>query len=214
MKVISYLRVSTREQADSGLGLAAQRRAITEEAARRGWTVKWAVDDGYSARSLDRPALTDALARLKRREATALVVARLDRLSRSLHDFTGTLKTARKQRWALVSLDPAVDMTTPNGKLVASILAAVAEWESDIIGVRTRDAMAEAKANGVRFGRERSADDATVARILRERSQGRSFNAIARRLDADNVPTPAGGARWYGSTVARLHRAELKEGAA
>ena len=211
MKVIGYLRVSTREQADSGLGLDAQRRTISDEADRRGWKVEWLVDDGRSARNLNRPALTEALALLKRGEASALVVAKLDRLSRSVSDFAAVLATADKQRWAVVALDLGVDTTTPAGELVAGVMMVIAQWERRIIGVRTREAMAEAKANGARFGRIRQAAPGTVARILHERAEGQSFNAIAAGLDADDIPTPGGGLHWYGSTVTRLHRAECKQ---
>jgi len=196
--------VSTREQADSGLGLDAQRRAITDEATRRGWDVTWCLDEGYTGRNEKRPGLQEALRLLKRKEARVLVVAKLDRLSRSVHDFTGTVQVAKKQRWALVVLDPVIDMTTPNGRMVANILASVAEWESDIIGQRTAAAMAEAKAKGQRFGRERSTPAEVVARILTEHQHGATYNAIARRLDADAIPTPNGGHRWYASTVRRL----------
>ena len=210
MKVIGYLRVSTREQADSGLGLDAQRRTISDEADRRGWKVEWLVDDGRSARNLNRPALTEALALLTQGEASALVVAKLDRLSRSVSDFAAVLATAGKQRWAVVALDLGVDTTTPAGELVAGVMMVIAQWERRIIGVRTREAMAEAKANGQVFGRIRQTQPETVARILHERSRGQSFNAIAAGLDADDIPTPGGGLRWYGSTVTRLHRAESK----
>lgn len=208
MKIIGYLRVSTREQADSGLGLDAQRRAISDEAERRGWEVEWLVDEGRSARNLNRPALTSALASLARGEASALVVAKLDRLSRSVSDFATVLATAGKQRWAVVALDLGVDTTTPAGELVAGVMMVIAQWERRIIGVRTREAMAEAKANGQRFGRSRVTPPETVARIMRERSSGQSFNAIAQRLDLDNLPTPGGGLRWYPSTVQRIYKAE------
>jgi DNA invertase Pin-like site-specific DNA recombinase len=209
VNVIGYLRVSTREQADSGLGLDAQRRAITDEAERRGWKVTWCVDDGYTARNVNRPGLQEALRLLRRKQAVALVVAKLDRLSRSVVDFARTTEVARRQRWAVVSLDPAVDMTTPNGRLVANILASVAEWESDIIGQRTADAMAEAKAKGARFGRERCMPPEVVDRILTEHASGATYNAIAKGLDADAVPTPNGGQRWYPSTVRRLVLVEV-----
>jgi len=208
MKVIGYLRVSTREQAESGLGLDAQRRAIQDEAERRGWEVEWFADEGRSARNLNRPALTEALSMLKRHKAEGLVVAKLDRLSRSVADFAHVLATASKQRWAVVALDLGVDTSTPVGELVAGVMMQFAQWERRIIGVRTRDAMAEAKVKGVRFGRERLTPPEVVARILHEHNQGRSFNAIAKGLDADDIPTPNGGVRWYGSTVARLHRSE------
>ena len=104
--VIGYLRVSTEEQARSGLGLEAQRATIEQEAQRRGWIVTWAIDAGHSARTLNRPALTEALKQWKGNRASkkatadgpsALVVAKSDRLSRSLPDFAQTMEQARKQ---------------------------------------------------------------------------------------------------------------------
>jgi DNA invertase Pin-like site-specific DNA recombinase len=210
--VIGYLRVSTREQAQSGLGLDAQRRAITEEADRRGWEVRFISDDGYTARNLNRPGYREAMRALKRREASALVVAKLDRLSRSLPDFGATLNLAKRQRWALVALDVNVDMTTPAGRLVANIIASVAEWESATIGARTRDAMAEAKARGASFGRERSQvwQPELVARVLAEREAGASYKAIAEGLDRDGIAPPGEDSkRWYPSTVRRLVLVEL-----
>lgn len=85
-RVLGYVRVSTTEQGDSGAGVAAQRAAIQAEADRRGWAVDWIEDAGYSARSMKRPGISDALARLRRGEADTLVVAKMDRLSRSLVD--------------------------------------------------------------------------------------------------------------------------------
>ena len=81
MHVLGYLRVSTEEQARSGLGMEAQRERITQEADRRGWQVTWITDDGYTAAHLDRPGITAALAALRTHEADALVVAKLDRLT-------------------------------------------------------------------------------------------------------------------------------------
>lgn len=214
MNVIGYLRVSTREQADSGLGLDAQRTAITVEAARRGWTVRWIEDRGESGKSLKRAGLQEALTGLKQGRAEALVVAKLDRLSRSVQDFAGLLATARRQKWGVVALDLGVDTTTPSGRLVAHVLAAVAEWERDVIAQRTRDALAERRAAGVKLGRERVVDRTVVARIMLDAAGGFRPSAIARRLDADGVGTPAGGRQWYGSTVRRIIAAEQREGVA
>ena len=211
MKAIGYVRVSTREQADSRLGLEAQRRGLVAEAERRGWELQIIEDAGYSATSASRPGLQEALRILKRRESEVLLVYRLDRLSRSVQDFARFLTSAQKQRWALVALDMQIDMTTPNGRLVAHILAAVAQWESETIGSRTADAMAEAKARGARFGRERMVDQVTVSRIQSLRAEGLSFAGIARTLDSGSVATPNGGKRWYGSTVARIHASAASE---
>lgn len=202
--MIGYVRVSTREQSDDGFSLDAQRAAIADYAERQGWDVEFIEDPGVSARSDKRPGLQEALRRLKRREAAGLIVMKLDRLARSVQNFTSFIKTAQRQRWRIVITDFNLDTASPNGRLVAHILAAVAEWESDMIGQRTADGMAEAKEQGARFGRQRQADDTTVKRICAEREEGASFPAIAARLDADGIPTPGGGKRWYASTVARL----------
>lgn len=213
VKVVGYCRVSTREQAEDGHGLAAQRRAIATAAELRGWDVEWIEDAGYTARSDKRPGLTTALHMLRRREAQVLVVSKLDRLSRSVQHFAHFLQVAQRQRWALVALDMNLDINTPNGRLVAHILAAVAQWESEMIGQRTADAMAEAKAGGARYGRTVQVAPDVAERIVSARGEGLSFATIAAALDADAVPTPSGGARWYGSTVSRIY-ARTQEAAA
>jgi DNA invertase Pin-like site-specific DNA recombinase len=117
MHVLGYVRVSTEEQADSRAGLEAQRAAILRECRRRGWKLVELVEDaGYSAKDLKRPGIQAALEVLRRGDARALVVAKLDRLSRSMLDFTAVMAKAQKQGWALVALDCAVDTTTPAGE--------------------------------------------------------------------------------------------------
>lgn len=213
MKVIGYLRVSTEEQAASGLGLEAQRARIKSEATHKGWDIIWLVDEGYSAKTLDRPAMTEALRLLTAHEADALVVAKLDRLSRSVVDFSNTLTAARKQGWSMVLLDLGVDTSTPNGKLVAGLMAQIAEWERDIIAQRTREALAAAKARGTRLGRPRATSDAVVAQVIGLHDQGLSLRAIARSLTDSAVPTTRGAAAWRASSVRRVlnsHRLDLE----
>src|SRR4051812_6217048 len=114
-RYLAYLRVSTNEQADSRAGIEAQRVAILSEARRRGWseaTVEFIEDAGYSGKDTRRPGLRLALEVLKRGEADGLVVAKMDRLSRSLLDFTTIMATAQKQGWALIALDCPVDPST------------------------------------------------------------------------------------------------------
>lgn len=173
VKVIGYLRVSTDEQASSGLGLEAQRATIAAAAAlARGWQVTWIEDAGHSAKTLKRPGVAQALALLAKGEAHGLVVAKLDRLSRSVKDFAATMDTARKQGWALVALDLGVDTTTPAGELVANVMAAVAQWERRVISVRTVEALAAARERGTRLGRPRQIDPALLARIVADRESG------------------------------------------
>jgi len=135
MKVIGYVRVSTDDQADSGLGLLAQRAAITEQCRRRGWTLAAIHSDTASARSLAaRPGLSAALRDIDAGTAQALMVAKLDRLSRSLLDFSALMEKSRKRGWALVALDLGVDTTNPAGEMMANVLAVFAQFERRLIG--------------------------------------------------------------------------------
>jgi DNA invertase Pin-like site-specific DNA recombinase len=212
-KVIGYLRCSTEEQRISGLGLADQRGVIDQAAARQGWSdVEFISDAGYSAKNLSRPGIADALAQLARGEASVLVVAKLDRLSRSLLDFASIMATARKEGWQLVVLDLAVDTSTPSGELMASVLASFAAYERRLIGQRTSAALQQKKAGGARLGRPRTMAPEITRRIVAERAAGCSLPAIARGLNEDGVPTARGGRSWLPGTVsAVLRSAELDQ---
>lgn len=202
MQVIGYARVSTDEQGQSGAGVEVQRNAIRTECERRDWRlVRLAEDIGYSAKDLRRPAIQEALESLRARQADALVVAKLDRLSRSMLDFTAVMSKAQKQGWAVVALDCAVDTTTPAGEAMANVLATFAQFERRLIGQRTKDALAAKRAAGVRLGRPRELPASVVQRIARERADGGSLRAIAERLNGDEIPTAHGGTRWHASTV-------------
>jgi DNA invertase Pin-like site-specific DNA recombinase len=202
-RVIGYVRVSTDEQADSGAGLAAQRSAIEAECERRGWElVEVAEDAGYSGKDLKRPAIRVALDRLDAGEADGLVVAKLDRLSRSVLDFAAFMERAQRKGWAVVVLDLGVDTATPQGELVANTFAAFAQFERRLIGQRTREALAALPPERrAKVGRPRQLDAKVARRIRNLRSRGHSLAKIAERLNADDVPTAHGGAKWYPSTV-------------
>jgi DNA invertase Pin-like site-specific DNA recombinase len=207
--VLAYLRVSTEEQGESGAGLAAQRRAILAEADRRGWTdIEWHEDIG-SGKDRRREELQRALAALKSGEASILCVSKMDRLSRSLLDFTTIMAEAQKQGWALVALDCPSDMTTPAGEAMASVLTVFSQLERRLIGERTRNALAERRAEGVQLGRRRSelVPDQVRQRIATE-AASRSYAAIARTLNDEGIPTAHGGARWHAQTVRRMALSE------
>lgn len=203
MNVVGYVRVSTAEQAGSGLGLDAQRTAITGEAELRGWTLVGTFEDaGLSGKSLDRPGLDAALAAVESGEASALVVAKLDRLSRSLLDFAGLVERARKRRWSIVAIDIGLDLSTPSGEMLAGTLAVFAQFERRLIGQRTRDALAAKRAQGVRLGRPREMSDMAIARIDELRRCGYRVAEIAQALNEEGIPTPRGG-KWHSPGVKR-----------
>jgi DNA invertase Pin-like site-specific DNA recombinase len=89
-----------------------------------------------------RPGLTAAITAVEAGDADALVVAKLDRLSRSLLDFATLIEQSRKKGWSLIALDIGLDTTTANGRMSTGIVAVLAEWERELIGQRTRDALA------------------------------------------------------------------------
>jgi len=134
------------------------------------------------------------------------VVAKLDRLSRSMLDLQTIMAVAQRQSWGLVALDVNVDTTTPAGEAMANVMGTFAQFERRLIGQRTRDALAAKRAAGVQLGRPRSLPAEVVERVVRERDGGRSLRAIAQGLDADGVATAQGGKSWYASTVRSVLR--------
>lgn len=207
MRVISYTRVSTEEQARSGLGIEAQRDAIAAEITRRGWSLAAEItDDGATGSTLDRPGITEALEMLTAGAADVLMVSKLDRLSRSLVDFAGVMEQARREGWAVVALDLGVDMTSAAGEMLAGVMASFAQYERRLIGQRTRDALAAKRAQGHRLGRPVTLPDRVRERIADQRAAGATLREIADRLTADGIATAQGGARWWPSTVAAVLR--------
>lgn len=211
MKVIGYVRISDAEQSTDGLSLDTQEQAIRRACEQRGWECLHVFrDDGYTGRNDDRPALREARAMLaKRNRPDALVVSRLDRLTRSLKDLATIIEQA-DTKWGLVALDFDLNTTTANGELVAHIIGAVARWESRMNSERTSAGMkaihAKKRARGEAFGFQPLADPLTIKRIVRERNKGATYGAIARDLTKRGVPTPGGGVRWYPSTVERIYK--------
>ncbi len=218
---VAYLRVSTDEQADSGAGLAAQRTAIQRAADDRGWTITdWHTDEGKSGtlNANERPGLAAALESVETGQAVALIAAKSDRLARSVHTLTGLMVQADRQGWSLTAADGTVDTSTPAGRFQTHIMAGVAELERDLISERTRAALAERKAAGVRLGRPSALPLDLVAEIVAAHQAGSSLAAIARDFTARGVPTARGGAKWYPSTVKAIlegqDAAALESGAA
>nr|WP_313774280.1 recombinase family protein [Mycobacterium sp.] len=203
--LIAYSRVSTEEQADSRNGLEAQRAALDAEAARRGWTVEHYADEGVSGKVMG-PQLVEVLQLLASGQADGLVVAKLDRLSRSIINAATTIDNARRQGWSLVVLDMDLDLTTAAGRMIAGQLILFAQYERELIGERTKAGLAAKKARGERIGRPRLATPGVVRRIVLDRNAGLSFGRIARALETEAILSPAGRPTWQASTVRRIYQ--------
>jgi DNA invertase Pin-like site-specific DNA recombinase len=199
-----YVRVSTEEQAASGLGVEAQTAQAVAECERRGWTYEALADLGASGKHVN-PNLRRALDMLDAHQADALMVAKLDRLARSVRHAAAIIDDATRSGWALVVLDNALDLTTPGGRAMAQMLATFAEYEREMISSRTKEALAARKARGLHNGRKSAIPAGVLRRIVLDRDAGRSFDSIARALTADGVLTPTGLDTWHESTVRRAY---------
>lgn len=211
--VIGLVRVSTEEQETSGAGLDAQEVSIRTLCEARGWTVE-IIREAASGKTLaKRPELQSILARLESTgdPTKTLVVAKLDRLARSMLDYTTMLERAQRNGWALVCIDPNLDFSTPEGRVMASMLMAFAEYEREMIGQRTRKGMAAKARQGITFGRPRTMPAPTLARLRSLRREGLSYQRIADALNAEGVPGAQQG-RWFKQSVlAAFKRYDLGE---
>jgi DNA invertase Pin-like site-specific DNA recombinase len=201
--VVTYLRVSTSEQALSGLGLDAQRATVAAYAERKGLTVVGEYcDEGISAKSLKgRPAALAALEAVRAGQAAGLLVAKMDRLSRSVVDGAGLMERAAHEDWALHFADLDIDTSTPAGEMAANIIISGSQYERRLISQRTRDALAAKRARGERLGAAPTLPLEVTRRIITERREGRTFQVIADGLMADRIPTARGKTRWFPATI-------------
>lgn len=207
---MAYIRVSTDEQAVSGLGIEAQREIIAQYAARKALTiVAEHVDAGISAKSLTgRPGALAALEAVRTRQAAGLLVAKMDRLSRSVYDGAGLMDEARKSGWALHFADLDIDTSTPAGEMAANVIISASQYERRLISQRTRDALAAKRARGDRLGRPSKMPIEVTRRIVADRAAGLSLRAIAAALTTEGVPTVRGAAAWSVSTVQAVLRSQ------
>ncbi|MFO0058721.1 MAG: recombinase family protein [Cyanobacteriota bacterium] len=208
VQLIAYYRVSTVRQGESGLGLEAQRAKVEQLAAERGAVVVAEFVEVESGRKADRPQLAAALAEARKRGA-AVAVAKIDRLAR---DAELVLRLSREAAangmGGFLFCDlPDVDATTAAGKMVLSVMASVAEFEAGRISERTKDALAAAKARGVKLGGIRPgtikenarAKEQAVKQSERLRpilaamtAQGASLRAMANALASAGTTTAKG----------------------
>jgi DNA invertase Pin-like site-specific DNA recombinase len=225
VELIAYYRVSTARQGESGLGLEAQQAKVQQMAAERGATVVAEFTEVESGRKADRPELAAALAEARRRGA-AVAVAKLDRIAR---DAELVLRLSREAAangmGGFLFCDlPDVDATTAAGRMVLTVMASVAEFESRRISERTREALAAAAARGVKLGglrentltRNAAAREKAQAGAERLRpvltalaAQGASLRQMADALAAAGTTTKAGKPLSPSSVKLQLERLGL-----
>jgi DNA invertase Pin-like site-specific DNA recombinase len=202
---VAYYRVSTERQGASGLGLEAQRKAVTDYLNGGNWKLLDAFTEVESGKLDDRPQLEKAV-KLCRRHKAKLIIAKLDRLSRKV-SFVSALMDSKVE---FICCD------NPHAtKLTIHILAAVAEHEREMISKRTKAALQAAKARGVQLGRHAAVlapinHEAAVARAEALKpvfsdmlSRGLTVRAMVAELNERGIETPK-GAQWHIPTVVRV----------
>jgi DNA invertase Pin-like site-specific DNA recombinase len=174
-RVATYSRVSTVSQtADNQL------LALRSFAAARGWTVTEFTDQAQSGAREKRPALDAMMAAVRARKVDVVACVKLDRLARSVHHLVAMVREFEALGVDLIVLDQSIDTTTPSGRLLFHVLAAISEFERDLIRDRVLAGLARAKAQGKRLGRpKRSIDRARAERLL---AAGFSLRHVARQL--------------------------------
>jgi site-specific DNA recombinase len=219
MKTVGYVRVSTDKQAERGISLEAQAEKIRAMALVQGAELsEIIVEGGESAKSLNRPGMAKLLAMVDAGKVKAVIVAKLDRLTRSVKDLCELLERFERRGVALVSVAESLDTGSAAGRLVLNIMAAVSQWEREAIGERTRDALRHKRSQGQRVGNiafgSRLADDgqhlepdpaeqAALAEIRRLRHEGATLRGSAAALNHKALRTRR-GTPWRRQSVARV----------
>ncbi len=227
IRAIGYVRVSTDMQAQEGVSLDSQKLRIQAHCTAMDiHLVEIMVDAGESAKSLDRPGIQKALKILTQGKADALIVMKLDRLTRSVKDLGVLCETyfGEGKPWSLLSVSDSIDTRSASGKLILNVLTSVAQWEREALADRVREAMQHMKSQGVFLGAapygwkyseevdahgrrklvERPEEQSGIKRICELYETDMYVWQICEQLEAEKVPPR--GPHWHRATVYRVLR--------
>jgi DNA invertase Pin-like site-specific DNA recombinase len=197
--VIGYVTVSANPDSREAFRSSA---AIEATCKRADWNLVEIVADRENGRILERPGLGYALERIAAGHACALVVSDLQRLSGSIVDLGALMAWFRDADATLIALDLGIDTSTAEGDRVATTLIALSARAHERIADRTRNRLAERRANGASNGRPAVRDrPELMKRIAVMRARGQTLQAIADQLNAEGIPTLRGGAKWRPSSI-------------
>jgi len=217
MKAIGYVRVSTDEQAKSGLGLEAQIAKIKAYAELFDIELTEIImDEGISGKTLDRAGLQKAIKMLKEKKAEGMVIAKLDRLTRYVPDL-GTLVSTVFDKAELYSVSEQINTKNAAGRLVLNVLVSVAQWERETICERTKDALQAKKARGEKTGGNvpfgfnvingklirNEEEQSIISEIKKLKESGLSLRKIAEALNGRGIATKNGKA-WTAVQIQRI----------
>jgi site-specific DNA recombinase len=224
-KVYGYARVSSRGQAEEGLSLEAQEARIRAYAAAKGWELtEVLVERGRSAKDLKRPEMTRLMREVRSGSVEAVIILKVDRVSRSTRDLLNLLEEFEQHKTGFVSVIENIDTSSSMGRFVITLLGSLAQLEREQVGERTSFALRHARREGkaycrtAPFGWVRKGDsfvaDTTEQRFLaaarKMRAHGLSWQAIANWLESQGA-RPHGGKKWYPATVRQVLNSKMAQ---
>ena len=226
-KTVGYTRVSSRDQATEGVSLDAQEARIVAYCAAMGWHVSEVIRDaGESAKSLQRPGMAAVLDAVNRGLVERIVVAKLDRLTRSVRDLDELINLCAKHAVALVSIGETLDTSTATGRMMVNLLGMISQWEREAIGERTATALAHKRQRRTAYGTTpfgyvrvgdalipEPTEKAALDEAIRMDHDGASFREIGAMLTERGI-MPHRGKAWHASSVSAVLRSKMATEAA
>ncbi len=206
-KAIGYIRVSPRDQAASSVSLVSQRMKIEAYATLHDLDLVEVIEDaGFSAKSLERPGMTNLLRLIRGCKVGVVVVAKLDRITRSVRDLGELIELFQRSGVEFASVADHIDTSTASGRLVLNVMGSVSQWEREAIGERTSEALAVMRSNGRRISRhapygyrlngqgwiEDEQEQQAISLMRQLRAKGTSLRRIAEKLQTEGFTSRTG----------------------
>ena len=225
MTTVGYIRVSSEEQARSGLSLENQERKIRAYAEAQDLELSEIYNDAAeSAKDLKRPAIQKLLSAVDKGEVSNILIYKLDRLVRHTGNLSSLLEVFEKKKVRLLSVVESLDTTSASGRLVVNMIGVIAQWERETISERTQSAMDVKRGRGEKLGRippygfcadgkvlKAVPDEQKVlTAILKAKEEGIGYQRIAESLNQQEV-SPRTGKQWYASTIRSIYLRKGRE---
>lgn len=227
-KAVGYVRVSTDKQADTGCSLEMQIEKVRAHAALHDYElVDVLVDDGYSAKNMNRPAIQSAIETLRNKTAQTLVIYRLDRLTRNVDDIRALIdEFFRSDDYSLVSITDSIDTKTPFGRMLITIISVFSETERELIGERTKSCLQHKKANNETYCKRLYGYNNVDGKLVPNENERRAVKLIVEHRDRFNYSfnqiagylndiilqyPPPSGLKWYHHTVKAIYEREKQK---
>ncbi|MDY6994869.1 MAG: recombinase family protein [Pseudomonadota bacterium] len=233
MKAIGYTRVSKEDQAKSGISLSLQRNKIQLQAQLNDYKlIDIFSDPGKSAKDSNRPGLKKLLNFINKKKINALIVYKIDRLTRNVSDLNILVETLNKKNISLISVQESIDTKSAGGRMFINILGVISQWEREIIGERTADALTQKISNGEKIGghipygykisgyidkknkngheykvpliQPDPKEQKVISKMRMWRNNGISLRDIATKLYDADIKTKAGNIKWHPYTIDKI----------